>query len=410
MILLCLQAMAAVAAEDKTAIGLRHEIDTLLANGGYVVQRQGRIISSHNQDKLFVPASTIKIATSLAALHILGPDYRFATGFYINRENDLYIKGSGDPFLVSEEAELIIDRLVKLGVSEIRDIVLDDSAFQLTKPADGVSGSENPYDAENSALAVNFNTIYFTKTEESTVHSAEPQTPTVPLMAELAKDMAPGSYRLNISGSSAGGKHVISRYAGELFRALQHRKKIPGRGSIRRDRVPPGMTPIYVHRSSVTVRDGLTRLLLYSNNFIANQLFLTCGMKRFGPPAAWQKGRDALQEFLLEEMGLDDREIIMIEGSGLSRDNRITPQAMLLLLDSFRPYAFLLPRIGKGNTEIVTKSGTLTGVYAYAGYFIHEQQLDGYVLILNQKKNSRDLLLGLLTELYNRKVADRDLH
>jgi hypothetical protein len=49
-------------------------------------------------------------------------------------------------------------------------------------------------------------------------------------------------------------------------------------------------------------------------------------------------------------------------------------------------------------------------VYAYAGYFIHERQVDGYVLILNQKKNTRDRLLGLLTQLYNRKIEVKDLH
>ena len=409
MILVCLQAVAAEAAEDKTESRLLHEIDTQLANGGYVVQHQGRIISSHNKEKLFVPASIIKIGTSLAALHILGPEYRFATGFYITKEKDLYIKGGGDPFLVSEEVELIIDRLLELGVRKIRDVVLDDSAFRLTAPADGVGGSENPYDAENSALAVNFNTIHFTKKEDSTVQSAEPQTPTVPLMAELGQDMAPGTYRLNITGSPAG-KYVISRYAGELFRALQHRKKIAGRGSIRQEAVPRGLTPIYVHRSSVTVRDGLERLLLYSNNFIANQLFLACGMERFGPPATWQKGRAALREFMQEEMGIGDREIVMTEGSGLSRGNRITPRAMLLLLDSFKPYAYLLPRISKGNGDILIKSGTLTGVYSYAGYFVHEQRVDGYVLIMNQEKNTRDRLFSLLTTLYNRKVDAKDLH
>jgi D-alanyl-D-alanine carboxypeptidase/D-alanyl-D-alanine-endopeptidase (penicillin-binding protein 4) len=287
--------------------------------------------------------------------------------------------------------------------------VVDDSAFRLTTPADGVGGSENPYDAENSALAVNFNTLHFTKKEDATVQSAEPQTPTVPLMAELGKDMAPGTYRLNITGGLAG-KDVISRHAGELFRALLHRKKIAGSGRIRQGPVPSGITPIYVHRSSVTVRDGLERLLLYSNNFIANQLFLACGMERFGAPATWQKGRAALKEFLQEEIGLGDREIIMTEGSGLSHENRITPQAMLLLLDSFKPYACLLPRISKGNRDIFIKSGTLTGVYSYAGYFIHAQKVDGFVLILNQEKNSRDRLLGLLTNLYNLEVDAKVLN
>lgn len=405
-VLLLLACMPAVvpAAASGTADRLQAEIATLLDKGGYAVQRQGRLLSSRNAEQPFVPASILKIATGLAALHILDPGYRFTTDFYLNRENDLYIRGSGDPFLISEEVALILDRLQELGVREINDIVLDDTAFQLSEPADGAGRSDNPYDAENSALAVNFNTVHFTKAADGTVRSAEPQTPTVPLMAELGKDMEPGTYRLNIS-TAAAGQEVIARYAGELFRGLQQKKHIAGSGGIRLGPVPAGLTPVYEHRSTVTVRDGLERLLLYSNNFIANQFFLVCGMTRFGPPATWQKGRAALQEFMQEEMGLGSGEISMTEGSGLSRQNRITVQAMLLILDRFKPYASLLPRTSKDHQDILVKSGTLSWVYSFAGYFIHDSSLDGFVLILNQENNTRDRLLTLLAKLYNRNVS-----
>jgi D-alanyl-D-alanine carboxypeptidase/D-alanyl-D-alanine-endopeptidase (penicillin-binding protein 4) len=413
LILVLLQAWAVAAAVTASDNGSENgpltEIAKLVDNGGYAVERHGRPVLFRNAEQPLVPASILKIATGLAALHILGPEYRFTTTFYLDRENDLYIRGGGDPFLISEEVDLILDRLQERGVSKINDIVLDDSAFQLTAPADGLGGSDNPYDAENSALAVNFNTVHFIKAVDGTVRSAEPQTPTLPLMVELAKDMGPGTYRLNIT-TAAAGKQVIGRHVGELFRGLQQKKHIAGGGSIRKGVVPAGLTPQYEHQSSITVKDGLERLLLYSNNFIANQFFLVCGMARFGPPATWQKGRAALQEFMHEQLGLANEQIFMAEGSGISHRNWITVQAMLRVLDRFKPYAYLLPRTRRDQQDILVKSGTLTGVYSYAGYFIREQELDGFVLILNQKENTRDRLLNLLAKIYHRDVSAEERH
>ena len=400
---------AVQAADTGTTDSLKEEIASLIEHGGYAVERHGHLLSSRNADQPLVPASILKIATGLAALHILGPEYRFGTTFYLDRQNDLFIRGGGDPFLISEEVGQILDRLQGLGVREINDIVLDDAAFQLAVPADGVGGSDNPYDAENSALAVNFNTVHFAKGADGTVSSAEPQTPTLPLMVEMAKNMGPGTYRLNITAAGAG-KQVIGRHVGELFRGLQQQKHIAGHGSIREETVPPGITPLYEHQSSITVREGLERLLLYSNNFIANQFFLVCGMARFGPPATWEKGRAALAEFMHQEMGLNDEQIFMTEGSGISRRNRVTVKAMLHLLDRFKPYAFLLPRAERDRQDILIKSGTLAGVYSYAGYFPREAALDGFVLILNQNENTRDRLLSLLAKLYHRDVSADERH
>ena len=100
----------------------------------------------------------------------------------------------------------------------------------------------------------------------------------------------------------------------------------------------------------------------------------------------------------------------MTEGSGLSRRNRITVQAMLVILDRFKPYASLLPRTSKNHQDILVKSGTLTGVYSYAGYFVHESSLDDFVLILNQENNTRDRLLALLAKLYRRNVSAAEPH
>lgn len=396
LVLICFLAGAGqVAAVDRQATGdeaCAAAVAGLIENGAWALLKNGRIVCPYNIDQELVPASTIKIATALVALQVLGPDYRFATRFYHDQDKNLYIRGSGDPFLVSEEASLIMHRLQALGVELINNIYIDDSAFELSGAAAGAGKSDNPYDAPNSALSVNFNTVYITVNADGSVKSAEPQTPTLPLMAVLGRGRAPGTYRLNISGSAAG-REIIALHAGELFRALQLANDIPGRGVISRARVPPDLEPVYVHRSGRDLEGMIRSMLFYSSNFIANQLFLACGAEQAGYPAGWEKSRSMFKDYLSAGLGLDEEAASLVEGSGLSRRNLVTARAMLAILEAFKPYAHLLP---PGGREGLVKSGTLSGVYAYAGYLRSGPAVNSFVIILNQRQNNRDRLLEML--------------
>jgi serine-type D-Ala-D-Ala carboxypeptidase/endopeptidase (penicillin-binding protein 4) len=365
------------------------EINRLLAHGGYIVTSNGKPLFSRHPEEMLVPASTWKIATALLALETLGPDFRFQTRFYVDGDSNLYIKGFGDPHLISEEVEAIIAQLGQR-LSRINDIILDDSSFQLTGRADGTGGSLRPYDVANGALGVNFNTVNIVVSGNA-VASGEPQTPTLPLMQALGKGLAPGRHRLNIGGSAN-----ILRHTGELFRAFQDLAEIPGSGRIRQGLTPPHLAPVYVHHSSRPLTEIIRGLLLYSNNFIANQIFLTSGAHQAGYPATWDKAKTVMEEFLTVQKGLPLHAVQVEEGSGLSRRNLITPQALLTVLTAFKPHAHLLAR----DQGRLVKSGTLTGVYAYAGYFQGPEELDGFVLITNQTKNHRNRLLDLLENLY----------
>ncbi|MBW2467194.1 MAG: D-alanyl-D-alanine carboxypeptidase [Deltaproteobacteria bacterium] len=380
-------------AAESTLSALRDYLD----NGGFAVEKDGRVIAAENPHEMFVPASIIKVAASLAALHSLGPDYRFETHIFIDPEQNLYIKGFGDPFLISEEVAVIAGRLKELGCERINNIYLDDTAFATTAAADGSGTSDNPYDAQNSALAVNFNTINIEKDRTGTVRSAEEQTPTLALMAELSRDLVPGVHRINISWDSRDGIEAIRRYTGELFRAFLQQENIAGSGVIAFRSVPVSLAPFYIHRSSRTLEDILGPFMLYSNNFIANQLFLAMGAAEYGHPATWEKSRQAMETFLLKKFNLTSAEIRVVEGSGLSRKNRVTPNAMIRLLDAFKPYGRYLPE----EDGRFVKSGTLKGVYAYAGYFTEGDTIDSFVLILNQQRNNRDRILLLLEEIYH---------
>ncbi len=362
-------------------------IDNLIENGGYIVTKNDHIVAQHNPGKLFIPASTLKIATSLAALSILGPSYRFETEFYLTETDDLFIKGSGDPFLTSEEVRLILFELKEKGVQRINNIFLDDTAFQLDTRTNGSRQSLNPYDALNSALATNFNTIHIAVDQDGSIRSAEPQTPTLPIMRKLGAHLSPGTHRINITRDT---KNILS-HTGELFRAIQHKLDIPGNGAIASKNITENLFPFHVHVSSKNILDIIPSLLLYSNNYIANQLFLACGVKEYGYPATWEKGRLAIETYL-KSLGLKDSEFYVVEGSGLSSENKITPEAMITLLDLFKPYSHMMAR-SHGN---LIKSGTLTGVYSYAGYIVEEKQKHSFVIILNQDRNTRSSLLQLL--------------
>ncbi len=369
--------------------------DRYITNGGYALADSEKIIAAKNLTSPFIPASTLKILTSLAALDILGPQYHFTTSLFLDKEKNLYIYGSGDPFLTSEKVMEISEILRHQGISRLNDIVLDDSRFHLEHPTPGAGKSLNPYDAQCSALGVNFNTLPIRVLQKVKIQSSESQTPYVPLMGELGISQASGSYRLNINAfPDQPSLPNALRYCGQLFRAQFEQTGISINGMIRKARVPEDATLLLRYRAAETVTDLIRSCLLSSSNFMANQLYLAIGVKRFGAPATWDKSKRAIKEYIRHTLQLSAHDISITEGSGLSTKNRITAAAMLAVLEKFKPHAHLLPvKLG-----VRMKSGTLakSGVFCYAGYFLKGKSTRFFVIFLNQKQNRRDQLLRLL--------------
>ena len=363
-------------------------IDKYIDSGGFIFTSQKGVIE-HNRYKLFTPASILKIATASAAFEILGPQYRFTTSFYQNDNGDIFIKGSGDPFLTSEEISSIWSVLTNRQIRPFKRVYIDNSYFDLdSSTADGANGSINPYDALNSSLAVNFNTLPIV-VGENTISSLEDQTPLLPLMKKYAYGQAQGNHRISISND----QDDIVTYTGELFIHLSPYINSSDTIAIGEKKVPEELKPFYLHQSSKSLHDIISPLLLYSNNFIANQIFLACGARKYGKPATWEKGKNALELFLNQKLKIDTSQFIIQEGSGLSRKNKLSPDAMLTILRHFETYHNLLPR----NKDMFIKSGTLTGVYSYAGYVSEGFSSAPFVIILNQKKNTRDHILKEFT-------------
>src|SRR5580693_6289369 len=141
-----------------------------------VVDSKGDELFAQNADQPFVPASVTKIVTAWLALEVLGADYRFETRFYLDDKRVLYAKGGGDPYLISEELKSLATELVaKIGKAPITGLVVDASYYPSNLRIPGIEDDDTAYDALNSALGVNFNTIYAERVGNK-VRSAEEQT------------------------------------------------------------------------------------------------------------------------------------------------------------------------------------------------------------------------------------------
>lgn len=348
-----------------------------------VADPDGQIIFSKHADTPRIPASTLKILTSLAALHYLGPDFRFVTEFYTDKDSNLKIRGYGDPLLISEVVARISETL-GTRIREYKDIILDNSYFEpILIP--GVTTSLNPYDAPNGALCVNFNTVYFKKKKGKYI-SAEPQTPLLPFALKKIKKLGLRRGRVIFSQE----QDEITLYAGHLFRHFLDKAGVRSQGNIKLGKVRQETDAlVYKHVSGVDIAEVISRLLEHSNNFIANQILVVSGIKREGPPGTLKKGVDALSVYAKETLKLTD--ICLAEGSGISRENRISAKNMHKVLEAFQPYHHLMRHEGREYF----KTGSLSRVKTRAGYIESSSgELYRFVVMVNTPGKSTGSIMS----------------
>ena len=340
--------------------GVKETIAALAPRGVVLVMdSKGNELVAQNVDEPFVPASVTKIVTSWLAMEVLGGDYRFKTSFYLDDKRVLYVRGGGDPFLISEELAQLATKLVAaIGKTPITGIVLDGSYYPSNLRVPGIEDTDESYNALNSALAVNFNTISAVRSGDK-VRSAEKQTPITPLAISQFLQRGPqGKGRISLSQDPA----VSLQYAGELISAFIKKAGGSVKGEISTGVVPEGLKPVYVHRQSRPLSKILIELLKVSNNYIANQVFLEIGAHRFGGPVSLEKSLKVANEMLAANGLATD--IHMEEGSGISRNNRFTARGLAKVLALFAPHANLL----RGHDGGMNKTGTMDGVRTLAGY------------------------------------------
>ncbi|MRD48708.1 D-alanyl-D-alanine carboxypeptidase/D-alanyl-D-alanine-endopeptidase [Caenimonas koreensis DSM 17982] len=380
----------------------------------------------HRPGQPMNPASVAKLLTTYAGLDLLGPAFTWSTPVFIDGtvrdgtlQGDLYIKGQGDPKLVVENLWLLLRRVQGLGIRTINgDIVLDHTAFEVPPQDPGAFDGEplRPYNASPDALLINFKSVMMTFTPRDaqvSVHVEPPlsgvQVPTsVPLgkgdcgdwRAGLRADFSDAS-RVRFAGiypATCGERMwpvAAADPAGYAARAVAGMWQQLGgsfTGRVRDGRVPAALAPAFEVTSpalSELVRD----VNKYSNNVMAQQMFLTLSLKRRGT-GSFAGSREIVRQWWRERIGGEPPSLD--NGSGLSREERITAQQLALLLQSAWASPVMpelmssLPvsgvdgtmRRARGKAVGVAhlKTGSLRDVTAVAGY-VHAVSGRRYVLV-----------------------------
>jgi D-alanyl-D-alanine carboxypeptidase/D-alanyl-D-alanine-endopeptidase (penicillin-binding protein 4) len=273
----------------------------------------------------------------------------------------------------------------------INDLIVDDSYFNRPLTIPGISSSTQPYDAPNGALCVNFNTVFFKHTQ-SGYTSAEAQTPLLPFAENKIKLLKPKSGRIVLSHLEK--ENTI--YAGRLFRYFLVRHGVQLRGTVKSGQVDKSADKLlYRYVSRFTLPQIIAKLLEHSNNFTTNQLLISCGIKKFGQPGNLEKGVAALVDFAADELHINDMKII--EGSGISRKNKVSANQMLRVLAEFKSHRKLLRRQGRQYY----KTGTLYGINTRAGFIAssHGGFYRFVVMINTPGKSTKPVMRRLLTSL-----------
>ena len=354
---------------------------------------EGALIYRVNDTTPMIPASTLKLLTSLAAFTYLGKDYRFVTqAAFEPQSGKLFLKGYGDPLLISEELIRLSSQIIsRYSPGSINDIVIDTSFFSPDIDIPGTGQSQNPYDATTGAFCANFNTFHFKWNQELNQYiSAEPQTP---FLDTLLKDIQGSGLK---QGRILLSEKLRPLYPGLLVKKFLEQNGVHVSGKVMTGHFSEASSPELRFASGFSLEQVINKLLTYSNNFIANQLMLAMGAKQYGAPATLDKGVRALQHYAAQELHL--QHIALAEGSGISRENRISAAQMIKLLEAFKPYYRLL----KQENNDFFKTGTLSDVRTRAGYLIgRDNRLYPYVIMLNSTSKGYENIYNEL----KRKVA-----
>ena len=418
------------------------------------------IFSYRGKDSL-VPASALKIVTTGAALQLLGPEYRFPTEMFTDRRpnrgaqpgqvGNLYVRGYGDPSLVVERLWQMASQLKFLGVREVDDLVIDDTLF-IDPPA---PSGHKAYQAGLSAISLNHNSY--------AIHVAPTRAGAAPLVhlspglemelinkartvsgngnklviyqGPLSRGFSPTpgqvassgfteislpKFTVTMKGKVGEGARpetfyrtapYPSAYFGQVFRELLSSVGIRVRGKLLRGETPEAASLLHVFESE-KLAEILRDLNHYSNNFIGGQILFALGQDSVG----YFRNDVAIERVgeYLTSIGVETREFVVRDGSGLDKGNRLTANALVRVLasayDDFSiapTFVSSLSRFGHSGTlrkrrlirgrrqpknqqrakladGVWGKTGTLNGVSSLAGY---TETRDGrrvaYAIVIN---------------------------
>jgi serine-type D-Ala-D-Ala carboxypeptidase/endopeptidase (penicillin-binding protein 4) len=359
------------------------------------------------------PASVMKLLTTYAALDLLGPAYRWKTEAYLDGD-DLVLKGSGDPKLHYESFWMLLRNLRARGVRELRDVVLDRSEFTSLTLAPIDDELYRPYNVLPDALLVNFKALRFGFVPESDKVRlfVEPPLPGLEVVNGLRlsegpcpegrafRDLTQASFEPKPPRAAFTGLYPVSCAEKELLVALHHPDdyiasmirllwiELGGswKGALRAGAAGPDAKLIYTHESEPLgelVRD----INKFSNNVMARQLYLTIAAERGGPPAHPDSAARAIAQWLVFK-GIDAPELVLENGSGLSRLERASANTLMALLQSAWKSAVMPEFVA--SLPVAAADGTMrkrlhgepvsNNAHIKTGLLVDARAIGGYVL------------------------------
>jgi D-alanyl-D-alanine carboxypeptidase/D-alanyl-D-alanine-endopeptidase (penicillin-binding protein 4) len=307
------------------------------------------------------PASIIKLVTTFAALDLLGPAYSWRTEAYLGGflENDrlrgdLVLKGGGDPYLTTERFWTLLRGLRANGLRHIDgDLVIDNSYFEIDPEDPGAFDGQpwRTYNVTPDALLVNLKAVRFRIWRPAA--GAPPRITTDPPIDSLVVDNRVATRKGSCQGFQRGvafdlpegldGNTAVlsgrfpsgcrdyslwrtvmapAEFTYGVFRPIWNELGGSISGEVRSGLAPEGEAS-FSHLDSVPLADVVRNINKFSNNVMTRQVFLTIGAETAGAPGTPEKARTAIDEWMTSR-GLADAGLYLENGSGLSRETRVT--------------------------------------------------------------------------------------
>ncbi|MEV0650480.1 D-alanyl-D-alanine carboxypeptidase/D-alanyl-D-alanine-endopeptidase [Phytomonospora sp. NPDC050363] len=406
----------------------------------------GETVYDHGGDHAGIPASTMKLLTSAAAMDILGPEHRFVTDVRTDGslrhgvlDGDLYLRGTGDPTMIDADYDDLARQLAEAGVTAVTgDLVADDTWFDSRRLGLEWAWDDEPYQfaAQVSALNLSaFDTDYNTGTVFiEVIPGAEGTTPRVRIdppskyvkVSNTAKTVAAdgeydvwierrhGSNVIDVSGTIPVGAEPAADLASvweptglvaEIFRTAMKKHGITVLGGTRTGRATPENAEVLAARKSMPLSEMLVPFMKYSLNSHGEVLVKTIGRAVSGE-GTWDAGLSAIGDYLTAK-GLDDGKYVIGDGSGMTRRTYVPTAEILDLLVAvrsepwFATWEAALPVAGDpdplvGGTlrsrmrgtpaagNVHAKTGSMTGVSTLSGYVT---DADGRALVFGVQLN-----------------------
>ncbi|WP_342472667.1 D-alanyl-D-alanine carboxypeptidase/D-alanyl-D-alanine-endopeptidase [Metasolibacillus sp. FSL H7-0170] len=411
----------------------------------------GNVLYEHNGQALMKPASTLKLLTGSAALHVLGRDYTFSTELFIDGViadatlyGDVYIKGGGDPTLQQQDFLTFAKILKRHGIRKIQgNLYGDDSAFSGNALTPGIAKEDETeyYAARISALTMSPNTDYDAgtvivqitgdKTTQPPSFRVLPNASGMKFVNQARTVAKTGKNTLTVKRQYSSNTVII---AGNIpqgstvkewvtlqdptINTLHAIKNTWQSTGLNISQVTVGRKVIPATASKLYTKESLPLHKLYpvfmklSNNSIADILVKTLGLEMYGEGNT-ENGVAALRDYAYS-LGLNTKQWRLEDGSGMSHANRVSANELTALLAKIQQQSIYtnfyqgLPIGGQeerfvGGTlrkrfdtnalrgRVVAKTGSITNVYTLSGYVTAKSGRQYAFAIMTDKKNAQAL-------------------